>query len=488
MTAAGSDARRALVDALAAGREVFLQACWAAQHWGDRRLLTRDGQSLEVIAPGWLNRGKGPDFTEARLVVGGDEVWGDVEVHVDEADWWLHRHDRDSAYGRVVLHVVLRDGPRPARHPVTGLPLPVFAVAPFLPADVRELAADPEQMLRRYERLPGRCGLRGAQVGREAVERVVAHAAEVRAGAKAARFQPALEAGEDAGQVLYAALFHYLGYRPHAPLFDALAQRYPLAALLPLLERPPAEARAAVLARWFGSAGLLEPEPERVHADAREEYADLRERWRALGERPLRTTVTRSRSRPWNAPERRMAAMYHHLAAMGQGDLLKRWLALLQQLDRLRDDGDFRRTATRLVEAAFPTPGDEPWHRRVGYALPPRRQGARLVGPDRLVALLANAVLPFFLAWARRQGDAELEKVLYRLYIVLPPEAPSGPTRFMERRLTTLAPLRRTLRTQQGLLQIHSDFCLSFNAGCEQCDLPGLIEPLPGPPEGDQGS
>ena len=88
---------------------------------------------------------------------------------------------------------------------------------------------------------------------------------------------------------------------------------------------------------------------------------------------------------------------------------------------------------------------------------------------------MANAVIPFFLAYARRRGDKELEKLLYRLFIVLPPEAPNSKTRFMEHRLLLTKPLPATLRSQQGLLQIYQDFCTSFYEGCHACHFPDLI-------------
>ncbi|HEX7926307.1 MAG TPA: hypothetical protein VF678_01875, partial [bacterium] len=71
--------------------------------------------------------------------------------------------------------------------------------------------------------------------------------------------------------------------------------------------------------------------------------------------------------------------------------------------------------------------------------------------------------------------DKELEKVLYRLFLVLPAEAPSHKTRFMEQRLLLLTPPVPTLRSHQGLLQIHQDFCAHFDTGCADCRFPDLI-------------
>ena len=59
-------ARERLIQDLVDQREAVLQACWAQQVWNPGRLATADGQPLQVIFPGWINRGPGPDFTQAR--------------------------------------------------------------------------------------------------------------------------------------------------------------------------------------------------------------------------------------------------------------------------------------------------------------------------------------------------------------------------------------------------------------------------------------
>jgi hypothetical protein len=473
----------ALLREVEAHREPFLQAWWAQRLWQGQRLRTASGAPLEVLEPGWLNRGGGPDFTEARLLIDGQEHWGDVEVHLDEADWRGHGHADDPAYSRVILHVVLRRAPPSAASPVAlapygGAPIPVLEAAPYLSRGLLEVLDEPAHLLRRYERLPGRCGLRAAVAGPEAVQRIVAHAAESRARAKATRVLAAAAAPEREPdeQLLYRQLCYYLGYRPHTPLFEALARRFPVAQLAPLLALPPAEARMEVLARWFGSAGLLEAEAAGTPDPAqRAEYAALRARWRSLGLAPLGLPTARGGTRPMNSAERRLVGLYHHLQAIGRDGWLRGWLRLLHRLDGLRDAPGFRREALALLEQAFATPTAEPWRTRVSFHGPPGARPARLVGTERMIVLLANAVLPTFLAFARRDGDAELEKLLYRLYIVLPPEGANRRTRFMEERLAPVLPLPRTLRTHQGLLQIHQDFCRSFYEGCSRCRLPELL-------------
>ena len=229
-----------------------------------------------------------------------------------------------------------------------------------------------------------------------------------------------------------------------------------------------------VLAHWFGAAGLLAADsPESPDPDARIEQQTLMRQWAETGQSPLNEPLKRGGARPWNSPERRMVGLFHHLFA-ARGEPMKAWLKLLKELDTVRDESTFRRSALTALRNAFPTPAEEPWARRVSYSAEPVKE-ALLVGDDRVAIVLVNAIVPFFLAYSRRKAMPELEKVLYRLFLVLPGEGPNARTRFMTQRLMPLRPMADTLRTQQGLIQIHQDFCTSFESGCGDCKFPDLI-------------
>ena len=473
---ASAGGREALVQELLAGREAVLQAIWAHQLIRRGGLRTVGGSPLGVTFPGWLNRGAGPDFRNAQLLIGGVERCGDVEIHLDARDWRAHGHGGDPAYANVVLHVVLRaHEDAKAVAPEGGGRLPELELATCLAPGLEGLLEDPEGMLRRYANLPGRCGLSSLERDSDALHAVIAGAAETRAKRKADAV--AAEWHEESpAQLLYELLFQSLGYRPYAAAFRALARRYPLRQVEAMLGGTYGAARQAVLARWFGALGLLQAEqPGCAAVGILAEYRSLREQWLALGEAPLTPGFKRAPTRPWNSPERRLVGLFHHLYAARAEDWFTVWLKRLHALDRLRDRPDLRQAALQALEEAFDTPGWEPWRNMVSFQRDPLLQGGRLIGRDRICIVVANAVIPLFLAYARRGADAELERVLYRLFIVLPPEAPNARTRFMEKRLLPLRPLPKSLRTQQGLLQIHQDFCNSYGQGCANCTLPHLV-------------
>lgn len=116
--------------------EELLQHIWQFGLYNQHHLATIDGETLSVLHPGALNRNAGPDFTGARLRIGGMEWAGNVELHYRTSDWRRHGHHRNPRYDNVVLHVVFEhDAP--------------FGAAPCLELQHRI----PKLLLKRYRTL-----------------------------------------------------------------------------------------------------------------------------------------------------------------------------------------------------------------------------------------------------------------------------------------------------------------------------------------------
>ena len=87
--------------------ERLLQAIWQHQRLRRDQLRTLDGQSVQVLHPGFANVEGGPDFRGAVLKFGeATVVTGDVEVDLRTSGWCAHGHDQNPAFRSVVLHVV----------------------------------------------------------------------------------------------------------------------------------------------------------------------------------------------------------------------------------------------------------------------------------------------------------------------------------------------------------------------------------------------
>jgi len=86
--------------------EDFLHYLWIHKLLILNNLKTSQLQLLEIIQPGSHNLNAGPDFCNAQLIIDNQHWAGNVEIHVNASDWYLHKHETDSNYQNVILHVV----------------------------------------------------------------------------------------------------------------------------------------------------------------------------------------------------------------------------------------------------------------------------------------------------------------------------------------------------------------------------------------------
>ena len=86
-----------------------MQYVWQHRLWPMAEMRTVDGRVVQVIDPGKLNNDAGPDFFNAKVSIDGHLWAGNVEIHVKASDWRRHKHDTDTAYDSVILHVVDKD-------------------------------------------------------------------------------------------------------------------------------------------------------------------------------------------------------------------------------------------------------------------------------------------------------------------------------------------------------------------------------------------
>lgn len=101
--------------------ERLLQYIWQFQLFNTQQLKTTDGLPIQVLHAGTFNQNQGPDFSEGRIRI-ADTLWiGHVELHIRSSDWNKHRHNGDSNYQPVILHVVWQEDIKVNNIPVLEL-------------------------------------------------------------------------------------------------------------------------------------------------------------------------------------------------------------------------------------------------------------------------------------------------------------------------------------------------------------------------------
>lgn len=111
--------------------EKLLQFIWQFQYFNQEQLYTEQGERLQIEKSGNWNHHQGPDFSEASIRLGNTRWVGSIEIHVAASDWYLHQHETDLRYSRIILHVVwMADANIPDRN---GNPIPTLVLQPRVP-------------------------------------------------------------------------------------------------------------------------------------------------------------------------------------------------------------------------------------------------------------------------------------------------------------------------------------------------------------------
>jgi hypothetical protein len=434
---------RALFPALRTPTELELQARWFAGDFG-RKFSSVTGDQIEIVQFGTWNREAGPDFSDAAIRINGSEpIRGPIEFDLADRSWETHGHSTNPAFDDAVLHVFIEQSERAFfTRTKSNRNVPQVRV---------HLATLPDKFSTNLPLArPGRCQAPLKDLSPDRLESILTAASQFRLQRKAARMKNIVEThGRDAA--LFQEIAAALGYKQNKLAFTLLAQRLPLASL-----RKNQDDIEAVL---FGVAGFLAaPDLAAYREETRDYVRNLWDRWWPHRDEMQRLVLPKKLwqlggARPLNHPQRRLGALTI---------LAKQWPAFLKAIARKNT----KSTHDFLLDLRHPF-----WD--FHYTLTSEAAPAEMaiVGDSRIADILANVLLPFFLA-----EGAEIWTAYEKL-----------PARLTNRRLETGAtrlfggdPRRvqftKTIAHQQGLLQIYEDFCLQDNSDCAQCPFPEQMQ------------
>lgn len=374
--------------------EDLLQFIWEAGLYDQQGLRTTDGDPLEVLRPGRVQRNSGPDLNNALVRIAGQTWAGTVEVHLRASAWTGHGHQRDPAYDNVVLHAVyLHDA---EAYTCTGRRLPAVELRGRI--DLRNLWLHRELMEGR-QAIP--CAERIGEVDPERIHLWTERLLVERLERKVAGVEAVLHAAaHDPAEALHRMLLRGLGGPVNAEAFSQLGHALPLKLLLKYRDDP-----RRTEALLFGQAGFLEKEHvDPYPAGLRQEHACLR----GLHDlRPMAASAWKfGRLRPAAFPTVRLA----------------QWAAVISRSDRLFDallSLDDPQELRALLDVEAPAH----WNHR--YTLDGQftaRPVPKRMGRMAADGLLINALVPFLFAMGRIRGQHTWTDRALHLLERLPPE------------------------------------------------------------------
>jgi hypothetical protein len=446
-----------------------------------------DGRQLIVHSPGQWNRQAGPDFVQAVLEYGdGERCRGDVEVHRLASGWTAHHHHLDARYNRVVLHVVLRhDGSSHTVQRADGQTIPQVVLEPLLS---RPLSAYQEEIpLADYpnKHAPriGQCYTTLRSLPLHDVQQFLERAGETRLKQRARRWSQRISSVGPA-QTMYEAIFRSLGASGYSQRFLDIARCLSWQDSQRVLSDCEVTGRPIVAdALLFGACGVLQQARHGARTmddETRLYLSALYRSWRRLPRQMQHLSGQQSdwrqpHVRPMNTPERRLAGMAQLLARYGDTDLYQVAVSRCRA-SRGQTQTSRAQSLNRALIEMLQTPPHTYWGARSRFGSRPGRLPQRLIGRQRALTIIVDAMLPVLLSASYARGDTELQQLLLTSYRVAPRLPGNRLLHDMSRRLLGGEPRLLALvthaRHQQGMLQVFEDYCSHDEGGCQGCGFP----------------
>jgi hypothetical protein len=361
-------------------QESFLQYIWQFQYFNKRNLFTVQGEEIFVYHPGLLNTLSGPDFSNARVKIGGMSWAGTIEIHTQSSEWIVHRHHHDSAYDNVVLHVVWKDDRPVTREDGTLLPTLELKgrVDSALILQYRKLVGSAlsipcERMLSRVQTI-----VQIGMMGRALYERLERKSQSV--------IDLLNHNKDDWEETMYQLLARNFGFKINSEPFLQLARGVPYRNLGRHADR-----LLQVEAILFGQAGFLEQRSsDPYQLELRREYKVMSAKYKLQGAQLKMTQWKFMRMRPANFPTIRLAQFSALISK--QKNLFSRVLAA---------------TTYRETVAIFDNEQSEYWQTHYSFGSTTKGETCTL-GQSSIDNLIINTVVPLLVAYGKQRDQQEL--------------------------------------------------------------------------------
>lgn len=358
-------------------REDFLHHIWKYGLFNKNDLQTRDGRPVTIVNSGAHNHHAGPDFFNAKVIIGETTWVGNVEIHVNESDWNRHGHQHDEAYNNVVLHVVYQADGESLNAMKQEIP-----VVELLARVSRKQHDLYQSFLNSSLYIP--CENRLPEVDQFLVatwlERVLIERLERKSTDVLNRLQ---RNTGDWKQTLFEQLAMSFGFKINAQPMEMLARSIPVKLLAKYQH-----SLTLIEALLFGQAGMLDDHfSDEYPRVLQNEYAFLRKKHQLV---PINPVVWKyGRMRPYNFPTIRIA----QLAA-----LVHKSKSLFSVI--------IDRPEPKAMHQLFAVSATDYWNTNHRFDAKTARSSDKKIGQGSRDNLLINTVVPFLFAYSKHVDSA----------------------------------------------------------------------------------
>lgn len=407
-------------------REEFLHFVWQHQLFNHANLKTiGDGETVQIITPGLLNKNAGPDFSSAKIRI-NEQIWvGNIELHIKASDWFNHNHHLDPAYKNVILHVIYE--PKPISNVAIQTRIPLLNL--YGRIDLHRYYQW-EKMIHQSEWIP--CEKHLPQVPSVVVQQTIDRLAVERLQRKTQTITEWYNSMNGHWEkTLLIAVSSALGAHINSEPFTILARLIPLG-LVKRLEKSSADLEALV----FGLAGLTDQKSDEYQIALHEKYRFLKHKY---GFESMNSSQWKFlRMRPANFPTLRLAQF---------SALLLNWSTLVHCIFNGGDDYQLKELLAPHVSPY--------WVYHYSFGKPSGKE-IRKIGRQKIDSIIINAIVPVIYSYGLVNGEQEQKEKAQNLLEKTRPE--------MNRIIKTWNSLgikAKNAFESQGLLELKNEYCTS---------------------------
>lgn len=451
--------------------ERHMQAMWLEQKYF-KNLTTDQNCSIKVLSPGIWNAEAGPDFLKAHLIIGNQELRGDVELHLSEESWYHHLHHQDSRYDNVILHISFW---KPAKtRPV------LTSHAKLIPrAFLHEHLTIPESRLLKLIDLDlypyqhfvgsGRCASQlFCSLSNEKTTLLLRSAASWRLEQKHQFLQEKLGYS---GNCMIGGMAMALGYRHNAESFlEAYHQ----------LNSLKSNDEHTLLAYSLGISGFFDDFFNRKWSKS-SYYQALKITFEKHFHVQTCLPMRLDKIRPANHPVRRFALLAKIMTDPMISQLESTMNILWEEAWPNTKKNQWQQLLKKLIHC-LPCYNDPYWEYHYTFEKDPHTNSIALMGENLKKEILLNVYLPILYDRILRRNHSK-ELAAFELFYTSIPASKTKKGAYLSHRFfgdTRKKGVLSKADVQQGAYQIHRDFCIHYEASCIGCPFVEKVKSVSG--------
>lgn len=439
--------------------EEIIKSVWY-KHGYKNELYTTDGEKVIVISPGDYNSKEGPDFVNAKIVVGEKQITTDVEVHRKKSDWIRHRHSKNKNYKNTKLHIFFENDTGKINYDLYEICLKNKINEEFYST----LDIIDNKYVIKKENL---CGRNLSHRDYSYLEELLEAAARSRCLFKSEQFSLWFSTQNKEEQLLYeriAEVFGYINNRENFLLLSRILTLKKIRKILKLYRI--VEHKKMLEAMFFGVSGFLDESSENEYLQK------LKSLWDKELKRYFNKTIHKNRWRyyktmPLGYPERKIFALSHFVS---------KFISIKLNSYIIKVASMSEKEVVRHYTNIFYIPAEGYFATRVAFNSKQMNVKYALFGLEKVYVMLSNVIFPFLIY--KVKNDKKLYYLEEKIWNIYSQIEYCEKNKVLDSFMNTVIVypeyhkyFKSKLIFSQGFIQLYKDFCEPNKGDCKHCGL-----------------